>query len=472
MPPRRLRRAAPCALLLLAAFGCRPSVPLDPQKRARRREADFFDYPEVLTRRRGLKGSRRVKHYLQIWPRLLLAGKRRVKVALFLEDLDFRPGDYRFAPGDRFEIVGEGGRALPLKKVRARRGKLLGVVPRVPDDAPGYKRLVIDQTARGGARHGFDFAFRVVDKVRVALTFDDGPAACGDPADGECAGSPTARVLEALAGYRHGPKRSRKGVKAAFFVLTGPDRFMGTTYPKGETEDGRRLLARMEREGHVVAAHWGGPYGKQKYRHISRVDCDGDGADDDGDGRADEDKPYDCDGDGRADGASALESDLLQCIGRIQAVTGRRPEFVRPPLWSYRRPGHPEVEGRVLAAYRRLGLKPVLTDAKLGDGGYAIIGFFVSQDRMLKKGLRRAIAAGHAELVVTMHDSNETTAGDLHKWLRRIERTLGGVRLGGRRLDVEREVSFAASRGELLKVLRSKRRYASDLHLVVSDTSK
>lgn len=473
-PARRALSLILTVLLGALAAGCfNPSAPIEAQRESARTELNFFEDPAVRTARGGLLSGGRKAHRVELRPRLLLAGKQRVKLSVKLEDRDGLPGDYYFDPRDRFEILGcDGGPGLPLERVRVRRGRLVGVIARVPAEAIGYKKLVIDQTARGGGRHEFGHALRVVDKLRLVLTFDDGPAAGGDPADGKVEKSPTGRVMDVLAGYRHGPKRSRRGIKAAFFVLTGPEKFLGWSYPKGETEDGRRLLARMAREGHVLAAHWGGRYGKQRYRHTSRVDGDGDGRDDDDDGRVDEDAAYDVTGDGRPDGSCALESDLLECISRVKEVTGRRPEFVRPPLWTWRQPGSPRVGRRVLATYRRLGLKPVLTDARLGDGGYAIIGLLSPKSWVLRRGLRRAIAAGHAELVLTMHDSNRATAADLKKWLRKIERVLGGIRLGGVRLDPGRDVQFAGTRAELLEVLRSKRRFACDPRLVAADTAK
>jgi peptidoglycan/xylan/chitin deacetylase (PgdA/CDA1 family) len=439
-----------------------------------RGEPDFFEDPAVLADRSELSGGRRAlprQLRLELRPRLLLTGKGPVRVSVKLDAPDRIFGGYRFDPRDRIELRGhDGGADLAVASVRVSRGRLVASLSRVPSGAVGYKQLVIDQTTRGGARLRFDYVLRVVDKLRVALTFDDGPAACGDADDGHVKNSPTTRVLDALAAYRHGPGRARRGLKAAFFVLTGPERFLGGTYPKGETRDGRRLLERTAREGHVLAAHWGGCYSKQKYLHTSRVDRDGNGRDDDGDGRVDEDAAYDVDGDGLPDGACALESDLLHCVNRVEQVTGRRPEFVRPPLWGWRCPRRPELGRRVLASYRRLGLKPVLTDAKLGDGGYAVIGLFSPKSWVLKSGLRRAVAAGHAELVLTMHDSNRSTAGNLPKWLRKIEQVLGNINLGGRRIDPARDVQFASTRAELLEVLRAKRRFACDPHLPAQES--
>jgi peptidoglycan/xylan/chitin deacetylase (PgdA/CDA1 family) len=384
-----------------------------------------------------------------------------VRVSINLEDVGRLPGGYNFDPRDRFEILPqEGAAGLRLGDLRVNRGHLLGTVGRVPAGALGYHRLVIDQRARGGGRHSFDYMFRVVKRLRVVFTFDDGPEADGDPNDGRVTRSPTARVLDVLAAYRHGPGRSRRGIKAAFYVLTGPELFMGKTYPKGETEDGRVLMARAAREGHLLAAHWGGSYRKQKYHHTGRVDYDGNGRDGDGDGRADEDAPYDIDGDGRADGRHALESDLLECIRRIATVTGRRPEFVRPPEWCYLVPGRPWLGAEVLATYRRLGLKMILTDAKLGDGGNALVSAFSLEKHMLARSLRAAVRRGYADIVVTMHDSNNFTAARLKGWLRRVERILGGMKLGGWRLRPDRDVVFVNDRETLIRILAAKHSFS------------
>jgi peptidoglycan/xylan/chitin deacetylase (PgdA/CDA1 family) len=369
------------------------------------------------------------------------------------------PGEYNFHRLDTFALVGqEDNRPLPLEKIHLHRGALHARLAETPD-RPAFYKLVIDQTARGGRQHAFDYAARSVERIRIALTFDDGPTPAGDPGDGRVEGSPTARVLEVLRSYAHGRKRQRRGLAAVFFVLTGPDRFMGRTYPKGETADGRALMARAHREGHLLAAHWGGSYSGQGRHHTSRVDFDGDGKDDDGDGKADEDAPYDINGDGRPDGRHALESDLSDCASRIEKATGRRPEFVRPPEWVWRMSGRPEVGAEVLATYRRLGLRMILSDARVGDGGYTIVSKFSLEKRQLSRSLRAAVLAGHADVVVTMHDSNRQTAARVEGWLRRIERVLKATRLGGKKLRAWRDFTFVADREDLADLLRAKREY-------------
>jgi peptidoglycan/xylan/chitin deacetylase (PgdA/CDA1 family) len=454
-----------CAAVLAAAApllaGCMsPSPPLVAGAAAARTREDFHASP-VLFAARAYRGKlHRYRHLMNWEPRLLLAGAEDVQVTIRLTDRNVLPGDYRFCDSDRAEVVDPRGRTAALTGLRVFRGKLIGRIPRVPPDACGYWKLIVDQTQRGGARHEFDFAMRAVKKLRVALTFDDGPVPSGDPDDGLVNGSPTARTLDVLAAYRHGPGRSRRGLTAAFFVLTGPEKFMGKTYRKGETGDGRALMARAAREGHLVEAHWGGRYRRQRYHHTGRVDGDGNGRDDDGDGRADEDRAYDVDGDGRPDGGNALESDLTECINRIVAATGRRPEFVRPPEWVHRIRNRPELERRVKGAYRRLGLKMILTDAKLGDGGYAQVSALTLENRVLTGSLRRAVARGHSDLVITMHDSNSHTVRRLERWLLRIERILERCRPGGQRIDVEKHVEFIGEREKLRALLGRKRGFA------------
>jgi peptidoglycan/xylan/chitin deacetylase (PgdA/CDA1 family) len=447
---------------VLCAAGCmRPSPPVARQELRSRGLEEFHQRPVILAPRRSGEVARKYAHSVRWSPRLLLAGSEEVEITIRLTDRNALPGDYRFDDRDRFEVVPHaGGKPLPLEDVRVWRGRLLGRISRVPAQQLGFSKLIIDQTARGGTRLEFDYAFRIIDRLRVALTFDDGPVPIGDPSDGRTKGSPTARVLDVLAAHRHGPERSRRGVKAVFFVLTSPEKFMGKTYLKGETADGAALMKRAAREGHLLAAHWGGKYRKQRYHHCSRVDGDNNGRDDDGDGRVDEDQAYDINGDGKPDGKCALESDLLESLARVQATTGQRPEFVRPPEWVWRLPGRPEIGKRVLATYKRLGLKMILTDAKLGDGGYAQVSVFSMEGQMLKRSLRRAVARGHCELVITMHDSNTQTAAKLKRWLRRVESILAGIKLGGRRIDPLRDVEFIDDRAALVKLLREKRCFA------------
>lgn len=456
-----MRAWLPAGVLILGLLsaGClRASPPIDAQARVPRGPDDFHGHPVIRTRRGTSPRARRFRHRVCWQPRLLLSGSRDVEIAIRVADSNAIPGDYRFDSRDSFEVIAPGtGRPMALDGVRVARGRLRGRIRRVPKGASGFRSLVIDQTARGGRRHRFDCAFRVVDRLRLALTFDDGPVPVGDPEDGRVEGSPTGRILDVLANYRHGPGRSRRGLAAAFFVLTSPEKFMGRTHRKGETADGAVLMKRAVREGHLVEAHWGGRYRKQGYHHTSRVDGDDNGVDDDGDGRVDEDRAYDVDGDGRPDGSCALESDLLECVARIRQVTGRRPEFVRPPEWVWRKPGRPEVSRRVAGVYRRLGLKMILTDAKLGDGGYALVSVFSLESKMLRFSLRRAVARGYSDIVLTMHDSNTITANRLTAWLRRVESILAGISLGGRRINPQVDVEFIDDGDELAALLRAKR---------------
>jgi peptidoglycan/xylan/chitin deacetylase (PgdA/CDA1 family) len=381
---------------------------------------------------------------LKIRSRVILAGTDRPIIAARLVGQGSRSARSFFRYGDRLEVVDSvSGRTLASGGSDIWGVWLRARLPECPP-AGSLLDLVVDQRARGGVLHVFPSAVRVVDGLRIALTFDDGPVPTGDPSDGIVAGSPTERVLQVLATYRHGPGRGRQGVAAAFFVLTGPDRFLGTVRPKGETVDGGELMSRTAAAGHLLGVHWGGRYLSQNRRHTSAV------------GGA----PYDIDGDGLPDGSNALESDLIECVLRIRETTGQTPEFVRPPLWCYSVRGRPEVEKQVRDTYARLGLRMVLTDARLGDGGYSLIGALSLQNRQLRRSLRRAIGAGQTDLVVTMHDSNPRTARRLRWVLRFCERVLAGTRLGGRRVDPATDVRFVDSAKELAELLRAKENYA------------
>ena len=110
-------------------------------------------------------------------------------------------------------------------------------------------------------------------------------------------------------------------------------------------------------------------------------------------------------------------------------------------------------EADARATYAALGLKMILTDAKLGDGGYPGTG---AEFKALMAGqLRRALEAGERDVVITMHDTNTDTARDL-------EEVLGFLRGAMRRLGLGEgeDYRFAGSTSEVLEILRGKRAFA------------
>lgn len=270
--------------------------------------------------------------------------------------------------------------------------------------------------------------------LRVLLSFDDGPSNERDRSLGLDAqglpDTPTERILDVLA---------REHISAVFFVLTGPDVQIGRQRPRGETPLGLTLLEREAREGHLVACHWGGAYHDQHRLHVASL----------------AEPAYDADGDGRTDRVTqpgnALESELLQCMERVaQAYTsagrsGERAEFVRPPLWIYRRG---ELDAR--PTYRALGLQMILTDARIYDGG---LGFFPRlRTHWMTSELRRAVALGQRSLVVALHDTQPRTASSL-------ETTLATIRQDMAQMGLREGTDWDFTRGaaEVRAVLRSKR---------------
>lgn len=373
-------------------------------------------------------------------PHLLLTGCAEPTVDWPVVDRRATP-----APGDRLELVLATGDVLllhppsPPTRDGRQSARIQGRIP----DMPTTGRVLWyppDGTAPKPLTR-----VRVIRNYRVLLTFDDGPAAGTDPFDGNPAGSPTLRVLDALDAFRHGPNRSRQGVAAAFFVLTTPDRFLFSHYHKAEVPDGQTLLRMTDERGHLLAAHWGGDYGTQMKYHTRRVF----------------EPSYDATGDGRIDGQNALESDLTECIQTVQRHGNQHPRFVRPPVWKYRNLKNPEVERELLATYRRLGLTMVLTDAKYPDGGYDYYTRFRARKRnAFRQTLLHAMQYGDGDIVITMHDSNNETARHITRILEFILETADAAVVGGCAVDAGTRLVFVQSREEAAALLRNKTVYS------------
>ena len=204
--------------------------------------------------------------------------------------------------------------------------------------------------------------------ARFLLTFDDGPSTW-EPYN------PTRAILEALA---HNPVQP--GIKAVFFLQTRDPR-------AGGSAAGRALMRREHAEGQVLGVHSGSPRG-----HIDHcLMSDGE-----------------------------LDRTLADAKRDIAAVTGRPPDLVRPPFWDY--------DARTLAAYRRLGLRMLLTDVSANDGVIYVFDVSLrrrSHIRDALAGLREKIAAGGLPmvggaipLVVAFHDTNTFTAHHMDEYLR------------------------------------------------------
>ena len=140
------------------------------------------------------------------------------------------------------------------------------------------------------------------------LTFDDGPHVA-DLGKGE---NRTEKVLDTL---------KAKGIKAGFFIQTGVSH-------RGASKVGRALVKRMHAEGHTVGVHTGGS--KDHELHT------------------------------KAEAAGRLESELTDAKSYVRDITGKDPQYVRPPTGAYDKP--------VSATYGRVGLTNMLWDID-GDAG-------------------------------------------------------------------------------------------------------
>jgi len=404
-------------------------VPAEP----RADESDFVLESALELASGGCAGTR---YEADLRPKLLVVGQCDVEIELRLTrpgfdfPLDARADSFAFRPhtpaAGEIRLETDPSRPPP-------RGVLRAAVAKVTPDMTGYWDLVL--TVAGREMPPVPYALRVVPAIRVALTFDDGPSV------EEFHGlTSTDWVLDTL---------QAEGIKAAFFVLTTADRSLLRRYPKAETPRGLALLVRELADGHVVACHWGGKYRTQYVLHPGRVPL----------------PPYDSTGDGSPEfvgpEGNALESDLLECAQRI-ALAGSiaGPAFVRPPLWTYK-----DGEVSALPTYAELGLKMILTDAHLFDGGYAEL--FVGRPILpgMAWEIESAVRSGHSDIVVTMHDSNARTAEALPRVLACIRKTM-------RRLGYEEDVHwhFTKSTEELLEILERKRRFHLNPRLLLDDT--
>jgi peptidoglycan/xylan/chitin deacetylase (PgdA/CDA1 family) len=382
------------------------------------------------------RGPRADKVYdFEISPKLLMVGRERVEIGVKLVR---RRGHVAFDEAtDSISLRSRDG-TRTVKPVpgstEVRGDRLTATIELVDKSMVGYWDIVIDRA--DGRIPPIPFAVRVVDRVRIALTFDDGPTSRW---------SSSKAILDRL---------SLEEIKAAFFVLTTSDWLYFCRQAKADSDEGFDILVREVREGHVLGCHWGGRYETQHATHPGRTLK----------------APYASYGDLFDDvvgpDGCALESDLLQCmrtIEKAQAVAGKlRPvEFVRPPLWNYR-----TGLANSLPTYADLGLKMILTDALARDGGYGSVPFCYPKGYLITGGIAKAIAEGHAEVVITAHDSNLWTALRFDTLLADIRRKMSVLEY-----DEGTEWCFVSDTDELVAILRSKRRFRSDIDLAMPDTT-
>jgi peptidoglycan/xylan/chitin deacetylase (PgdA/CDA1 family) len=204
--------------------------------------------------------------------------------------------------------------------------------------------------------------------VRFLLSFDDGPSTWQPY-------NPTRAILDTLADNPVQP-----GIKAVFFLQTRDSR-------AGGSEAGRALMRREQAAGHVLAVHSGTPRGHVD--HCLLPDPE-------------------------------LERSLSDAKADIAAIAGRPPDLVRPPFWNY--------DSRTLAAYRKGGLRMLLTDVSANDGVIYFWNISLRRRSHLRNALAEAreriargalpVVDGVIPLVVTFHDTNTFTARHMEEYLR------------------------------------------------------
>ena len=203
--------------------------------------------------------------------------------------------------------------------------------------------------------------------VRFLITFDDGPSAA-------LADNSTALILDTLA-----HNRWQNGIKAIFFVQT-------RHLKGGGTAQGRQLMQRMLGDGHLLGLHTASARG-----HINHTQMP----------------------------LSELEDSLLVGIEDIRQLSGETPRFIRPPFWSF--------NSATLALYESHSLSMLLDDISIRDGKVHGVTSNPNVRERIRADLQKATLrvragaiqalGGYIPLVMTMHDTNPTTARDLESYL-------------------------------------------------------
>lgn len=215
--------------------------------------------------------------------------------------------------------------------------------------------------------------------VRFLLSFDDGPSSDTDD-------NPTAKILAALAS-----NTIQNGIKAAFFVQT---RWSGA----GGSPLGRRLMRQAAAQGHLLELHSGSERGHIDHTVMTPSD---------------------------------LAAMLHAGIADIEALSGEKPQLVRPTYWEF--------NAATLTVYRNTGLRPLFTDVSARDGGLPLFQAEPQDGGRMNCDLacfRQRLSKGKAELVdgvapviVTFHDPSRYTAEHLPEYLATLVRAAGNAGL-------------------------------------------
>ena len=202
--------------------------------------------------------------------------------------------------------------------------------------------------------------------VRFLITFDDGPSAAPE-------NNSSALILDTLA-----KNRRQNGIKAIFFVQTRHRNGGGTVH-------GGQLMQRMLGDGHILGLHTSSSRG-----HINHTQMP----------------------------LSELENNLKAGIEDIRELSGDAPHFIRPPFWSF--------NAGTLSLYEAHGFSMLLDDISIGDGKVRGVTSNPNVRDRIRADLQRAARrirqgeiqalGGYIPLVITMHDTNPTTARDLENY--------------------------------------------------------
>jgi peptidoglycan/xylan/chitin deacetylase (PgdA/CDA1 family) len=203
--------------------------------------------------------------------------------------------------------------------------------------------------------------------VRFLLTFDDGPSI-------RRGYNPTLSIVDQLA-----TNDVQRDIKALFFVQTGHPR-------GGGTPEGRAIMQRVAREGHVLGLHSVSPRGHVSHTAVTEQE---------------------------------LDRSLREAKELLWELTGAEPALVRPPFGAW--------NAQVAAVYARLNLHTLMSDIRARDG--IIYGYNASVSRRLHirfalQDIRKRLATDNARasgacqpIIVQFHDVNPYTARHMTEYL-------------------------------------------------------
>jgi peptidoglycan/xylan/chitin deacetylase (PgdA/CDA1 family) len=203
--------------------------------------------------------------------------------------------------------------------------------------------------------------------VRFLLTFDDGPSIRTDY-------NPTLSILDQLA---HNDVQD--GIKAIFFVQT-------RNHNGGGSAMGKNIMRLTHAQGQVLGLHSAEPAGH--VRHVGMA-------------------------------AEQLKQSLKNGAGDVRQITGKDPEFVRPPGFLF--------DAKTQQVYQDAGLKMLLSDVKARDGVIHVFNVSLRRRSHIRSELEQVgeelrhnqlpVVHGVVPIVVTFHDVNTYTAWHLTEYL-------------------------------------------------------